>query len=192
MAQDGNYVDIPGGSQCYIYGNGRDINGWSEAEFAALIGEVAHLVSIDGDTAYNIEHHFSKHFGGWDETYEGSIPAPERGEIFCQCIDRRIEGVELTDEIQHAVQEWVESHNVLTECDYCGEEFRPYLDSADCCTDEECEIKEEADMYNVEPRIIKNSKQLFSELHYSKGWPLSAASDEASDYLFEQSPRDFE
>jgi hypothetical protein len=75
---------------------------------------------------------------------------------------------------------------------YCGEQFRPYLDSADCCTDEECEIKKEADMYNVEPRIIKNSKQLFSELHYNNRWPLSAASDEASDYLFEQSPRDLE
>jgi len=170
MSQDGKYVDIPGGSQCYIYGNGRDINGWSEAEFAALVGEVAHLVRIDGDTAYNIEHHFRKHFDGWDETYEGSIRAPERAEIFCQCVDVRIEGVELTDEIQQAVQEWVEGHDVLTEC----------------------EINEEADMYNVEPRIIKNSKQIFSELHYNNGWPLSAASDEASDYLFEQSSRDFE
>lgn len=120
--QRGSYVDIPNGSSHYIYHNGETINGWSEAEFAALIGSVVNeLPPLDGEDpsirqsdAY-IKAAFEEHFGGWDtdyigwdEQFDGGIPRPERGEIFCQCVDSRIAATELTDELLDAVQRWVE------------------------------------------------------------------------------------
>lgn len=193
MSQEGQYVDIPKGSKYYLYDNGRNIEGWSYGEFGALIGQVADEIDIGEDEATSIKAGFRAHFEGWDEDYDGGVSPPERGEIFCQCVDSRIEGLELTDSLQSAVQEWVESHDVLKECEYCGDEFRPYIDTGGTyvCSKDECGTAHSADTYNVTIDVMKNERRVFEELMENYGFSLREASDLSHDYLLEQSPRSF-
>lgn len=108
--QRGQYVDLRGGgSNEYIYDDGRLIGKWEPAEFAALIGTVAR--EIDYKPSQNIEGAFMAHYQGWDEDYTDTLDRPERAEIFCQCVDSRIDSLELTPELQEAVQEWVRQHD---------------------------------------------------------------------------------
>jgi hypothetical protein len=148
--QSGKYVDIPHGSNCYIYDSGRDISGWSHGEFAALIGEVVDEIDLPEAEAAEIKRGFRDHFDGWDPDYRDGINPPERGEIFCQCVDSRIESLCLSDELRDSVQEWVSNFDALRECDHCGEELRPYIYREPyVCGSDECDIKNEADMLGL-------------------------------------------
>jgi hypothetical protein len=153
MGQDGQYVDIPEGSHYYIYGNGETINGWSDAQFAALIGGVVDEIDWDGRiVASYIKQQFSDHFGGWNDQYRGGIAPPERGEIFCQCVDSRIDGLELTEELHTAVEEWVDAFDAYRECEYCGEAFRSafYIEETTyLCDSDECEIEHTAETFGL-------------------------------------------
>jgi hypothetical protein len=187
MSQDGQYVDIPGGSQHYIYDNGEDINGWSHEEFAALIGGLAEELDISPELRTAIEAGFSDYFGGFDPDYDGGVAAPERAEIFCQCVDSRISSLSLTDELHDAVQEWLDAQDVMTVCDFCDEEFRPYLE-AETCGSDECKLQRRAERWNVSTEIIQNSDRLFDELHFERDWPLREASDAQINYITTYSP----
>lgn len=162
--QDGQYVDIHGGSNCYIYDNGDNISGWSYAEFAALIGSV--IREIDHQSSQEIEKSFTEHFGGWDETYDGGIPQPERAEIFCQCVNSRISNCTLTDSLHESVKEWVDQADIIKECKYCDEEFRPRIyDGPYICNKDECNLRADADTYEITPEQMKEakSKESFDE-----------------------------
>lgn len=105
-------MDIPGGSSYYLYDNGRDIGGWSHGEFAALIGSVVDEIDWgehdDPITRELIKGEFEDYFGGWDNDYRGGIAPPERGEIFCQCVDKRIDELHLSESLHQAVENWVD------------------------------------------------------------------------------------
>ena len=162
MTQSGQYVDIPGGSNYYIYDNGEDIGEWSYGEFAVLVAGVSDEISVGDVTASRIKQHFANHFGGWDTTYSGGIQPPERGEIFCQCVDKRIDGVELTDDLHEAVKEWVDEFDGMRECEYCGTEFRPYLyvdSDRYVCTSDECEEKDEAERLGVSIETLREARE---------------------------------
>lgn len=192
MNQEGEYIDIPYGSNEYIYDNGRDIGGWSYGQFAALIGQVADEVDIHEIYRTDIKAAFRRHFEGWDPDYSGGLNPPERGEIFCQCVDSRISGRELTDGLHEAVKEWAEEDfDALRECEYCGTEIRPHFyndDTAYVCNDEECEILSEADSYGVSPRVMRNTYQLECAL-VDYGYSWGNAYDESWDYLVEHSEK---
>lgn len=195
QSQDGTYVEIPGGSNYYIYGNGEDISGWSHAEFAALIGSTVYELGLSEVIERDVREDFAEHFGGWDATYSGGITPPERAEIFCQCVDRRIDGLTLTEEIQSAAWEYADSFEVFRECEYCGEEFRPMIydeETSYVCNDDDCRDRKRADSYEVDLSVIERDDRIYHHLHYDYGWELGEASDESMDYLFEQSPRDFD
>jgi hypothetical protein len=148
IGQEGQYVDIPRGSTEYIYGNGTDINGWLPAEFAALIGQVADEIDIEENEAVAIKAGFRAHFEGWKPDYRGGIDPPERAEIFCQCVDSRIESLKLTDELQEAVQDWAQEFDALRECKYCDTEIRSTLyndETRYVCDSEECNLKSGAE-----------------------------------------------
>lgn len=152
----GQYVDIPNGSNYYIYGNGNDISGWSYGQFAALIGGVVDEIDWSGGDRFSTEDHikqyFTDHFGGWESDYRGGITPPERAEIFCQCVDKRIDGIELSDSLQEAVQEWANEFDALRNCEYCGDEIRPAIyndDTRYVCNSDECELKSEAERYDM-------------------------------------------
>lgn len=184
--QEGRYIDIPEGSQSYIYDNGTDISGWSYAEFAALIGSV--VDEIDYQTFGAIKTAFSHYFGGWDADYNGEIEPPERGEIFCQCVDKRIDGVELTDSLQAEVQNWVDEYDALRECQYCEEKFRPNLlvgQEDFICDRDECLKKSDADRWDVTVQIVEQEERVFHELYENYGFEQGEASDRATDYLIE-------
>jgi hypothetical protein len=164
--QSGEYVDIPGGSNYYIYDNGSDIEGWSYGEFAALIGGVADEIDISEDEATAIKASFRAHFEGWEPDYEGGVQPPERGEIFCQCIESRISSLTLTAELKQAVQEWVEDFDALRECEYCGEELRPHLyidDTPYVCSDDECELRNEAERYGLSLSEMREANERAEE-----------------------------
>jgi len=91
---EGQYIDIPCGSDHYIYHNGNTINGWTEGEFAALIVEVLEECNwVQERTEFNqsygyIKQQFEEYFDTLDYEYRGGISPPERAEIFCRCVDR--------------------------------------------------------------------------------------------------------
>lgn len=149
MTQEGRYVDIPDGSTHYLFDNGNDIGGWSYGQFAAVIGTLVDELPSDHD---GIKAAFEGYFGGWNEDYRGGVAPPERAEIFCQCVDRRFEEVELTDDLHAEVREWMEDNGpYLRECEYCGKEFRPALDTGEPyhCHDDECEKQAWADSMDI-------------------------------------------
>lgn len=106
--QTGTYITIPTGSDYYLYDNGKHIAPYSYEEFAAMIGQVADEIDISDDEAIAIKAGFRAHFEGWDPEYTAAIDKRERAEIFCQCVDSRIESLVLTDELHEAVREWAE------------------------------------------------------------------------------------
>lgn len=138
--QEGQYVDIPHGSMYYLYGNGDDISGWSYQQFAGIILEV--LDEIDVENEREIRVAFSNHFGGVDDEYDGGIAFPEKAEIFCQCVDSRIDPLELTDDLQEAVQEAVDPMDHVRQCDICGDEYRSMFVGHEwqgsTCMEDEC------------------------------------------------------
>lgn len=166
MGQEGSYVDIPHGSQCYLYGDGETVSGWSYEEFAAVVFDTLYEAPIVLSPEYWIDI-----CGGIEEElgvehmdfeYEGGVPQPERAEIFCQFVDRRIDGVELTDELHEAMQDSFDPDDYVSECEYCGAEFRPLGDGT-VCNDDECRKQSEADMYNVDVETIEGLNQAFRE-----------------------------
>lgn len=160
MSSEGHYVTIPAGSNYYIYDNGRDISGWSYAEFAALIGGVA--AELNYEPSQDIKAAFTEHFDGWDESYRGGITPPERAEIFCQCVDSRIDTLELTAALHEAAQEWADDFDTLRTCKYCNTEYRPYLyddDTPYVCSDDDCELQAEANRYEIPVTELKRAKE---------------------------------
>lgn len=126
--EEGRYVDIPNGSIEYIYDNGEKIGRWSYGQFAALIGSVAaELDTANPHLDDAIKRGFEQHFGGWDEDYRGGLPEPEHAEIFCRCVDRRIDSLVLTDELHDAVKVWLSEKNVVRLCEVCSTEVRPIV-----------------------------------------------------------------
>jgi len=174
QTQEGSYVDIPGGSNYYIFGNGEDISGWSHAEFAALIGGVVEELSDDAFVEQSraaIREGFTDHFGGWNAEYDGGITPPERAEIFCQCVDRRIDALELTADLHRAVRNWAAEFDALRECKYCGDEFRPYLYTEPyVCQSDECDLKQEADRWGLTVEDARRSRQIMDEVGFDEGW----------------------
>lgn len=169
MGQEGSYVDIPNGSNYYIKGNGKDVGGLTYEQFAALIGSVVDEIEWGategeyGGACGNIKHKFAEHFGGWDSDYNGCITPPERGEIFCQCVDRRIESLELTENLQNSVKEWVNKFDSMRECVYCGNDFRPKIyndETKYICSKDKCGYKHDAEIYGVEIQTIRQAEIL--------------------------------
>lgn len=147
-ASEGQYIDIPCGSVHYIYHDGNHINGWTEGEFAALIVSVledANWVqereSFSQSYDY-IKQQFEEHFDTLDYDYRGGICPPERAEIFCKCVNSRIDGLTLTDEMIDILRKWVESHDLVTECTHCGDEFRAMGLDSEYCNNTECVEKQ--------------------------------------------------
>lgn len=165
--QDGQYVDIPDGSKTYIYDNGSDISGWSYEQFAALIGQVAYKIDIENSKATTIKNEFRKHFNGWNPDYKGGIFPPERAEIFCQCVDSRIDRLTLTNQLQEKAQQWANEFDAMRECEYCGTMIRPqhYNNTTKyVCEQKHCELRAEAEKYGLtlEQAIEANN---FDDLH---------------------------
>jgi hypothetical protein len=190
QGSDGRYVEIPGGSSYYLYDNGRDIGGWSHEQWAAIIGGLVDELDpwMGEPTPDEIRSAFEEHYGGWDDKRNGGIRPPERAEIFCQCVDSRIDGLELTDELQEAAQEWADSFDATRKCDHCGQDFYPSVmhDGTNYyCDEPECKLADTADTYRVSIRIARNSKQLYHELKENYGYDSHEASDEESRYLLE-------
>lgn len=201
MGSAGQYIDIPGNSQYYIYDDGDTIDGWSYGEFAALISKVVDEIDWDGgerfSTADHVKQAFADHFGGvWDDDYRGGIAPPERGEIFCQCVDGRIDSLELTDDLQEAVQEWVDDFDALRECDHCGNSFRPYIYNEDTvyrCSSRECRLIDNAEMNGLTPEQQKELEDLRSEkLEEVDGFDIfnDALDEVTEEYLEEHSTLD--
>lgn len=178
--QRGYYVDIPCGSVAYIYDNGTDISGESYAEFAAHIGSLVYELDVDADTAQRVQSAFAGHFGGWDDTYSGTLPRPERAEIFCQCIDSRIDTIELTDEIHEAVQNWVAADIYTTECYICEDEFRDaFGPETTFCS--ECYNQHRANEHGITVAEVEQSDRLFDHiLEYADG-DINSRIEEASE-----------
>lgn len=187
QTQEGSYVDIPGGSNYYIYGNGEDISGWSHGEFAALIGGIVDELpdgTVSQQARAEIREAFANHFGGWDEEYDGGITPPERAEIFCQCVDSRIEGLTLCDALHEAVREWADEFDALRECEYCGDEFRPYLYTEDTpyvCTNDECKLKREADLYGLTVEEERRARRIRDEVGVDASWEFIVEHSERDD-----------
>jgi len=162
MSSPGQYVTIPAGSNYYIYGDGDTISGWTHAEFAALIGSVpTHLTYTPTQP---IKPAFTTHFGGWDNSYDGGITPPEHAEIFCQCVDSRIDALTLTDELHAAVTDWANNFDAFRTCTYCNTEFRPHIYNDDtkylCDSDTtDCTLHAEADRCEVPLDELKQAKQ---------------------------------
>jgi len=176
MNQEGSYVTIPGGSNYYLYGNGEDINGWTYPQFAAVIGSVIDELPEEAfgeQSREEIHEGFSTYFGGWNAEYRGGISTPERAEIFCQCVDRRIESLELTNELQYYVQEWADDFEAMRECDFCGNEIRPYIyneDSDYVCDSSECETKHQAEQYGITLKESRRAERIEDEIGFDEGW----------------------
>jgi hypothetical protein len=168
MSQEGTYVDIPEGSMCYLYGDGNSISGWSYEEFAAVVFDALDEAPIEPGSEYwteiadGIEDELD--VDNMDPDYRGGVPQPERAEIFCQFVDRRIDSTELSDELHEAMKDSFDRDEYIEQCEYCGEEFRPYLaGETHVCTDEECEKKHEADIYNVDVETIEGLNDAYRE-----------------------------
>lgn len=188
--QDGQYVEIPNGSSHYLYDNGSDIGGWSYEQWASIIGSVVDEIDswVGEPTPDEIRAAFEKKYGGWDDSWDGGIRPPERAEIFCQCVDSRIDSLELTDELQQAAQDWADEFDASRECEHCGDQFYPSLlhdDTSYYCDKETCDLANDADKYNTSIRVIKNGQQLWHELRENYGYDWDEASEHETDYLIE-------
>lgn len=112
LGQQGYYVDLgPNGSDYYLYNSGTDIIGlgrsWTHEQWAAMIGRVIDEISYTSSQPIKAE--FESYYDGWDTNYN-TIDLPESCEIFCQCVDRRIDTLELTDDLHTAVQQHVQNY----------------------------------------------------------------------------------
>lgn len=168
MGQEGSYVDIPYGSVQYLYDNGEDIEGWSDEQFAGVVIEALDGVDADRfDKSYlfEIKCGFEEYFGGIDHEYSGGVPQPERAEIFCQCVDSRFDGVELTDEMCEAMQDSFDRNDYVFDCAHCGEEFRPYLRTGEpyYCTDDECGQYGLASSWDVDVSVIRELDDIIDQ-----------------------------
>lgn len=151
--QEGSYVDIPRGSQHYLYDDGDSISGYSYEEWAALIGSTAYEIAIPYERAEKIAAAFKEYYGGWDDSYEYGIHPPERAEIFCQCVDNRLDGVELTPAVHDGAKLWAKEFDAMRQCHYCDTALRPavYLDDTRyVCDSDTCMAKH--DRYREEMR----------------------------------------
>jgi hypothetical protein len=166
-SQDGTYVDIPHGSNYYLYSDGSDIGGWSHEEFAGVVWDATQeidLTQFDDEYLHEILDGFTSYFGGVEHDYTGGVAQPERAEIFCQCVDSRIDDVELTDELQTAMQDSFSESDFVEECEYCGAEFRPYISGEPyICNDDGCMNQHKADMYNVDVETIEELNRAYIE-----------------------------
>lgn len=152
FGQEGRYVDIPEGSQYYLYGNGNDINGWEYEEFAGILSECIPFVCEDDEEAADMRKALREKFGGIDGDYSGSVAEPETAEIMLQVLDSRTDVIEVDDDLIERFEEWVESNGPYTvECDNCGDPIRPYLDmdGKHFCSKKECEIAMDAEMLGI-------------------------------------------
>lgn len=191
--RSGQYVNIPGGSNYYLYGDGETIGGWSYGEFAAYIAatieEAGWTPTNDEDPSIAaIQSGFENYFDGFDTDTDMSIMPPERAEIFCQCVDFRIDELALTDSLHESMKEYADSFDAARECAYCGEEFYPsfYNDSTEyCCRDDECNLEQKADRYDTTPRVIKNGEMLYWMLVREYGWENNEALDAETEYILE-------
>lgn len=183
--QEGTYVEIPGGSNYYLYDNGNDIEGWSYGEFAALIGGVADELpdaAFSDQSREEVKSAFEEYFGGWDEEYRGGITPPERGEIFCQCVNSRIEDTELTEDLHRHVREWADEFEVMRKCDYCGEEFRPVLYTEKTpwvCPADDCGIAFDAEMYGTSFEDTRRADVIMYEVGHDEGWEYLVANSDS-------------
>lgn len=165
QTQDGSYVDIPFGSQYYLYDNGIDIGGWTYEEFAGVVIEALDEVDtteISDAYQFEIKCGFEEYFGGIDHGYRGGVEQPERAEIFCQCVDRRFDDVVLKDELHEMVQDSFDRDDYVFECENCGNELRPYIRDGEpyYCNDEECTIESRAESWGVEPSVVRKLNEL--------------------------------
>jgi hypothetical protein len=136
--QEGSYVDIPKGSIEYIYDNGEKIGRWDYGEFASVVGSLADELDISEEEAISIKAGFRRHFEGWQPDASGDIPAPEKAEIFCQCVDSRIESLVLTDELHDAVKDWLSEKKVVFPCEVCGTKLRPVVKNGEPYRCDDC------------------------------------------------------
>lgn len=160
MGQEGTYVDIPGGSKYYLYGNGDDIGGWTYEEFAgAVLHEIEDLIE-DDEYREDILGAFRSEFGGIDRTYDGGIAPPERGEIFCQVVDSRSDDVELRDDLHERIQ--AEMTPKYSECPMCGDDVRSdyRLTDTPLCGEEECEDRKWAEAFEIDYEDYVSIKDL--------------------------------
>lgn len=149
MGQAGEYIDIPEGSQYYLYGNGRTIGGWTYEEFAGVVlDEIEDLIE-DDEYREAIIDAFREEFTGIDRDFTGGIAPPERAEIFCQVVDARADDVELRDDLHKKLQAKMGAS--FSECPYCGDEVRSDTRMADdpICDATECEDRLWADAFEV-------------------------------------------
>ena len=164
MDQEGSYVDIPGNSKVYLYYNGDSIGGWSKEQFCAVLWDyVDENVDIPDDTEKQTLHNkFTDYFDGIDREYNGGVPDPECAEIVAQCIDSRFEGVELTEDMQTALQDSFTADEWLFDCQYCGTEFRPYFRSGEpyTCQNDECSEKQDAEILGLTIHELREYNQL--------------------------------
>lgn len=152
MGQQGFYLNIPEGSNYYLYGNGDDIDGWDYDQFAGVLSECIPYVSEDDEEAKKMRAALKEEFGGITRDYKGGVAPPEKAEIFLQVLDRRTHVMEVDDDLVDRFEEWVESRGpYMVECENCGKEFRPYIrDGGDYYCDEgECSIAFDAAIYDI-------------------------------------------
>jgi hypothetical protein len=140
MGEDGVYVNIPNGSQYYLYQDYKTgkINGQEVEKFGAMIGSIVDEIDISSEKKENIKERFEGHFG-WDEDYRFKAFRPERAEIFCRCVGSRIDSLELEPEVHRRIKSWVNEKEYLTECENCGKNIRKSdFDTKSYCYDDEC------------------------------------------------------
>jgi hypothetical protein len=139
--------------------------------------------AFEGQPREAVRAGFEAYFGGWDAEYRGGVAPPERAEIFCQCVDSRIESLELTEALHAGVREWAGEFDALRECAYCETEFRPYFyneKTAYVCSSEACELRQDADVYEVSVEDARRADVIMTVLDFDTGW----------DYLVARSSRE--
>lgn len=148
--QEGTYVDIPGGSDYYLYGNGNDIEGWSYEEFAGVILHEIEDCIEDEDYREDVLDAFREEFGGIDRDFQGGVARPERAEVFCQVIDRRVDGIELRPDLHRRLRQEMTAE--FGECPYCGTDVRSdtLFTEDPVCADDECEDRLWAEVFEIE------------------------------------------
>lgn len=108
--QEGSYIDIPGGSVHYLYGNGRDIDGWEYEEFAGILNEPAVVAAGSFEEYCDFHNALCEQFGAVDSTVDPivGVRRPEKAEVFCRVIDRRTDVIDLTDDHLERLRGWVD------------------------------------------------------------------------------------
>lgn len=193
MNQSGSYISIPNGSLYYLYGEeDGTVGGTPLGEFGGMLFDVCNEVTWTGEPSKDaIYDAFDDYFGGITTDYTFKMLPHERGEVFCQCIDARCDSVELTDDLQTAVQEWADEFERTRICEHCTEEFYPKLyndDTAYYCKKDECQEQREADIYDVDRHIIHKYNRIYEELYHTYDYSNTDANAHAMNYLFFHCP----